>query len=178
MIHIRQEKFEDAPAIRAVNEQAFGQPQEADIVDKIRANCPNLLSLVAVLNRKIVGYILFSPAVIEDDQGIVEGMGLAPMAVLPKYQHQGIGSELVRQGIYILNEQSCPFIIVVGHPDYYPRFGFEPASIYGIKCQWKGVPDNAFMVMFLDNSLKQRRLGIAKYRDEFNEAMGEHNRGK
>ena len=176
MVHIRQEKFEDAPAIRAVNEQAFGQPQEANIVDMIRANCPNFLSLVAVFDRKIVGHILFSPAIIGYDRGTVEGMGLAPMAVLPKYQRQGIGSALIRQGIDILNKQSCPFIIVLGHPGYYPRFGFEPASIYGIKCNWKGVPDNAFMVMFLDNSLKQCRPRIAKYRDEFNEAMRETNK--
>jgi putative acetyltransferase len=85
-----------------------------------------LLSLVAVEKEKIVGHILFSSAIIEGEHGVVKGMGLAPMAVLPEFQRQGIGSQLVKAGIEKLRKTKCPFIIVLGHPEYYPRFGFEP----------------------------------------------------
>jgi putative acetyltransferase len=171
MTNIRQEKSEDATAIWKLNEKAFGQPQEADIVDKIRAECANILSLVALRENMVVGHIFFSPAVIESVSGEVEGMGLAPVAVLPEYQRQGIGSELIRQGLDVLQKRGCPFVIVLGHPDYYPRFGFELASLYGLKSQWQNVPDEAFMVMFFNDALKQNISGIARYRDEFDEAM-------
>ena len=171
MITIRGEISKDIPEIRGINKQAFGQPQEVNIVDKIRCNCTNILSLVAVDRDDIVGHIFFSPAVIASEDGVIEGMGLAPMAVLPDCQNQGIGSELVRKGLEILQEKSCPFVIVLGHPDYYPRFGFEIASDYGLKSQWEGVPDEAFMIIFFDDSLKRNISGIAKYRDEFDEAM-------
>jgi len=139
MIVIREELPEDAPAVRTINEQAFGQPEEANIVEKIRANCPGVLSPVALDEGEIVGHILFSPATIETDQGLVEGMGLAPMAVQPGRQRQGIGSALVKRGIDLLAERSCPFVIVLGHPEYYPRFGFERACAYHLRSQWEGV---------------------------------------
>ena len=168
---IRQEKTEDINDIREVNEKAFGKPQEANIINNLRRNCDELLSLVAVENEKIVGYILFSPAIIDGKHGIIKGMGLAPMAVLPEKQRQGIGSELVKIGIEYLKETKYLFIIVLGHPEYYPRFGFEPASRYRIKSQWEGVPDNAFMILWLDKTMMDKVSGVAKYRDEFNEAI-------
>lgn len=171
MIEIREEQPGDASAVRTVNEQAFRQPEEANIVEKIRADCPNALSLVALCEGRIVGHILFSPATIETEGGLVDGMGLAPIAVLPQFQRQEIGSALVRHGLDLLAEQACPFVIVLGHPDYYPRFGFERASTYGLKSQWDGVPDEAFLVLFLDDSLKPQVRGIARYRSEFDEAM-------
>lgn len=171
MIDIREEQPGDADAVRTVNEQAFGQGEEASVVEKIRAHCPNILSLVAVCAGQLIGHILFSPATIETDRGPVEGMGLAPMAVLPQHQRRGIGSALVRRGLDRLREQACPFVIVLGHPDYYPRFGFERAGVYGLTSQWDGVPDAAFLVLFLDESLKGRVRGIARYRSEFDEAM-------
>jgi putative acetyltransferase len=94
-IRIREEILQDIDAIRAINEQAFGQPQEANIVDKLRANYDGLLSLVALKDDKIIGHILFSPVTIEGHHGILKGMGLAPMAVLPEFQRKGVGSELV-----------------------------------------------------------------------------------
>ncbi len=169
---IRQEKTEDINDIHALNELAFGQPQEADIVDKLRNNCgEDLLSLVAVEKEKIVGHILFSSAVIEGQHGVIKGKGLAPMAVLPEMQRKGIGTQLVKAGIENLRGMGCPFIIVLGHPEYYPRFGFEKASLYGIKCQWEGVPEEAFMILRLDKSAALPVSGLAKYREEFNETI-------
>ena len=98
-------------------------------------------------------------------------MGLAPMAVLPEFQKQSIGSMLVNEGLRRIKETDCPYIIVLGHEHYYPRFGFERASKYGLKPQWEGVPDEAFMVMILDKSVMADVSGVASYRDEFDEAM-------
>ena len=168
---ISPEKPEDIAAIRSLNELAFGRPQEAKIVDNLRNNCAGLLSLVAVVSDKIVGHILFSPAVIEGQHGTLKGMGLAPMAVLPGMQRQGIGAQLVRKGIENLKTTHCPFIIVLGHARYYPRFGFEKASLYGVKCQWEGVPDEAFMICWLERSTMPPVSGFAKYRKEFEDAV-------
>ncbi len=96
-------------------------------------------------------------------------MGLAPMAVLPDRQRQGIGSDLVRGGLNILRERNCPFVVVVGHPEYYPRFGFEPASTHGLASQWEGMPDAAFIVLVLDVDAMAGLSGVAKYREEFDE---------
>ena len=170
-ISIREERPQDADAVRTVNESAFGQPEEAGIVDKLRAECDELLSLVAVCDGEVVGHILFSPATIESDSGDVRGMGLAPMAVLPVHQRRGIGSKLAGAALAILRDRQCPFVIVLGHPEYYPRFGFEPASNHGIKSQWEDIPDEAFMLLVLDDSAMQRVSGTARYRDEFDEAM-------
>jgi putative acetyltransferase len=90
------------------------------------------------------------------------------MAVLPDRQRQGIGSQLVRRGVEILEERRCPFVVVVGHPEYYPRFGFKPASRHGLASQWEGMPEAAFMVMVLDRDAMAGVSGVAKYRDEFN----------
>jgi putative acetyltransferase len=168
---IRQETRGDIKGVHALNELAFGQPLEAAIVDKLRGNCDDLLSLVATENEKIVGHILFSPAEIEGLHGIIKGMGLAPMAVLPDMQRQGIGTLLINKGIEELKKRRSPFIIVLGHHEYYPRFGFERASLCGIKCQWDGIPDEAFMILWLDKSKAGQVSGLAKYREEFNEAV-------
>ena len=169
-IEIRAEQPQDADAIRAVNDHAFGQPEEGVIVNKLREKCENLLSLVAVLDDCVVGHILFSPVTLESGGKTIEGIGLAPMAVLPEYQRQGIGSQLVRAGIEKLKEAGCPFIIVLGHAEYYPRFGFEPASRHGIRSEWS-VPDEVFMILALDESAMPGVSGVAKYRPEFAEAM-------
>jgi putative acetyltransferase len=156
-----------------VNEKAFGQPDEANIVDSLQQSCPGLLSLVALDGDEVVGHILFSPAKIEGDAKTIEGMGLAPIAVLPERQRQGVGTQLVKRGIEMLRSRDCPFIIVLGHPEYYPRFGFVRASLHGIRSQWDGVPNEAFMILILDQSAMKGVSGVARYRDEFDEAMQE-----
>lgn len=169
MIVIRQEQPQDLKTIREVNRRAFGQRQEADLVDKLRQNYHDLLSLVAVIQNEVVGHILFTPVTIESAARTVQGMGLAPMAVLPEYQRQGIGSKLVRSGIEQLKKRQCPFIIVLGHAEYYPRFDFEPASRYGIRSEWE-VEDEAFMILLLNESEMQDISGVARYLPEFAEA--------
>jgi len=177
-IEIREERDGDREVIRRINEVAFGGMEEADIVDKLRQSCSNLLSLVAVVDELPVGHILFSPVTIEKRTASsngpgepIPGMGLGPMAVFPEHQRAGIGYQLVREGLKRLRAASTPFVIVLGHPEYYPRFGFQPASRYGIQCQWEGVPDQAFMILAFQDSALRGVSGIARYRDEFGEAV-------
>jgi putative acetyltransferase len=168
---LRAEQSSDAAAIRDVNALAFGQPLEADLVDQLRQNCADALSLVAEDDGEVVGHILFTPVTIESGGRRVVGMGLAPMAVRPGNQRQGIGSALVRDGLAQLRARGCPFVVVVGHPEYYPRFGFERASRHGLRSQWEGVSDEAWMVLVLDAQAMTGVTGVACYRDEFNEAV-------
>lgn len=169
MISIRDEGSEDAPAVRMVHEAAFPEVVEADLVDRLRANCQDRLSLVALDDDRVVGHILFTPAIIERSDGRLSGYGLAPMAVLPEFQRRGIGSALVRAGIERLRQSRCPFVIVVGHPEYYPRFGFVTASTHAVRCQWDGIRDEAFMVLVVDPSTAPHLAGLAKYRPEFDD---------
>ena len=118
--------------------------------------------MVATLNGRVVGHIRYSPLVV----GEVTGAALGPMAVLPEQQRQGIGTKLVEAGNRKLKDAGCPFIIVVGHPNYYPRFGFVPANTHGIECEWE-VPTDAFMLLVLNQSKLQGVAGLAKYRHEF-----------
>jgi putative acetyltransferase len=163
LIEIRVETPGDVRAIRDVNKRAFGQDQESELVDALRSNGAALLSLVAALNAQVVGHIMFSPVSVN---GKVTGAALGPMAVLPEHQGQGIGSRLVETGVDKLRKAGCPFIVVVGHANYYPRFGFRPASTRGITCEW-GVPDDVFMLLVLDEGKMGAISGLAKYRDEF-----------
>lgn len=171
MVNIREECAADYDAVRIVNDRAFGAPEEGNIVEKLRNTCRETLSLVAVSDERIVGHIFFSPVTVGPVGRQVMGLGLAPMAVMPEFQRQGIGSFLVEDGIRRIRDTDCPFILVVGHADYYPRFGFEPARPYGLQCQWEGVPDEAFMILRLDTSRMNQVSGVARYRDEFDEAM-------
>ena len=170
MITIRQEKSEDIPLVYSVIEQAFKRDAEAKLADKLRQACADHLSLVAEDDGVIVGHIMFTPVLLKNDKDI-KGMGLAPMAVLPARQRQGLGTQLVKSGLAILKEKGCPFVIVLGHPDYYPRFGFQPASRFSIRSQWEGVPEEAFMLLVFDDNDMRNISGTAIFRDEFNEAL-------
>lgn len=169
VITIRAERAGDVSPVRAINEEAFGRPGEADVADRLRQSCPTVISLVAEEDDQLVGHILFTPAVVESPGRRVEGMALAPVAVLPDRQRRGIGSALVRRGLDIVRQQGHPFVIVLGHPEYYPRFGFELASKHNLSCQWGGIPDEAFMVLILDEGAMAGVSGVARFRDEFGE---------
>ena len=169
LIEVRKERATDIEAIRDVNKRAFGQDQEGNIVDALRSNGAALLSLVATLHDsaatlhdRIVGHIMYSPATIGD----VTGAALGPMSVLPEHQRQGIGSKLVNTGNQTLKASNCAFIIVLGHPDFYPRFGFRRASTLAVKSEWD-VPDEVVMLLILDESKMQGISGLVKYRHEF-----------
>ncbi len=165
MITIRAETAEDIPEVRRVNELAFGQPNEAALVDRLRAAAPTYISLVAVKDGQVVGHIFFSPVTMEAEDSAAAILGLAPMAVLPGYQKQGIGSQLVREGLRECGRIGCGAVVVLGHPEYYPRFGFVPASQKGLRCEYE-VPDDVFMVTELKPGALSRR-GLLRYRPEF-----------
>jgi putative acetyltransferase len=122
------------------------------------------------LAGRVVGHILYSPVSIDPENANVSGAGLGPMAVLPAYQRQGIGGKLIEAGKQHLREAGCPFIVVLGHPEYYPRFGFKPASTYGIRCQWD-VPDNVFMAFIIDQAKIAGISGLATYCQEFSSVI-------
>src|SRR2546425_12418748 len=144
-MRIRPEQPADIPGIRAVNLAAFGTRAEADLVDALRDQTTPLVSLVAEDAGAIVGHILFSPVTL-DAHPEIQLMGLAPMAVTPAWQGRGIGSALVRDGLDACKRVGASAVVVLGHATYYPRFGFTPASRFGISCQYE-VADEVFMAV-------------------------------
>jgi len=166
MMVVRPEWTEDHESVRRVNELAFEQPIEADLVDALRANARPYISLVAVVDEQVVGHIFFSPVSIESESSVFIAMGLAPMAVLPEYQNQGIGSRLVREGLKECQRLGHGIVVVLGHANYYPRFGFTPASMKGLRSEYD-VPDEVFMVAELIEGALGGRRGLVKYHPEF-----------
>ena len=165
---VRPEKPEDIPAIRIVNERAFGRTAEADLVDALRRNGKAAISLVADDDGRVVGHIFFGAVTIQSRETELTGIGLAPLAVIPERQKQRIGSMLMGHGLRRCREEDHPFLVVLGHPNYYPRFGFVPASNFGIKSEYD-VADEVFMVMELREGALTGCAGVAKYQPEFNE---------
>jgi len=170
MLSIRPETPEDIYAIRYVNEQAFGQKEEAGIIEKLRNRNALTLSLVAVQENEVVEHIAFSPVTVESKCAGFEAIALAPMAVLPAYQGKGIGSQLVRAGLEECRHLGHDIVVVLGHPTYYPCFGFVPAGPRGIDCEFE-VPEEAWMVLELGEGALAGRGGIVKFQPEFKEAM-------
>jgi putative acetyltransferase len=167
---IRPEKNDDILAIRKINEQAFKQQGEANIVDEMRQCCPEKIALVACEGELIIGYILFTPVVIKtDNESEIKGMGLVPLAVLPEFQNQGIGSELVKAGLTAMREIKTPFVVVLGHPEYYPRFGFVPSSYYGIRSEYANIPEDVFMIYVINETCLKNIKGVAHYRQEWSQ---------
>jgi len=166
-ILIRKEEEKDYKNIFNVNKLAFGQEEESNLVDKIR-NSKNFipdLSIVAELNNRLIGHILFSKIEILGSS-VFNTLALAPMAVIPEFQRQGVGSELIKKGIKKAKELGFDSIIVLGHKDYYPKFGFKEASRWKIKCPYK-VPQEAFMAIELTEKALEGKAGTVKYPDEF-----------
>jgi putative acetyltransferase len=167
MLTIRSERPADIPAIRRVIQAAM-RPAEANLVDALRSRYTRLISLVAVLEGRIVGHILFSPVTIETPETNIPGLGLAPLAVLPELQRQGIGSALVQQGLVVCRQQGHALIFVLGHRDYYPRFGFAPASRFAL--HWEHKADlEEFMVLALSPGVLEGVQGVVRYLPEFDE---------
>lgn len=165
MITVRAETSEDIDAVRLVNESAFGRAEEARLVDALRAATRPHISLVAEADGRVVGHIFFSPVTLETGNRGSVMFGLAPMAVLPEYQNQGVGSRLVREGLDECRRSGGGAVVVLGHPAYYPRFGLVPASAKGLRCEYP-VPDEAFMVAELTHGGLSGQ-GLVKYHPEF-----------
>ncbi|HLL77770.1 MAG TPA: N-acetyltransferase [Pyrinomonadaceae bacterium] len=168
MITVRSEQAGDIDAVRRVNELAFGRPEEAALVEALRRAADPHVSLVAADGNRVVGHIFFSPVTIESGESTSAAMGLAPMAVVPEYQRRGVGSLLVREGLEECRRAGCDAVVVLGHPEYYPRFGFRPASRFGLRCEYT-VPDEAFVALELVPGALAGRRGLVKYRPEFGE---------
>ena len=164
-MQIRSEQPTDLAGIRAVNEAAFGTATEADLVDRLRVEASPIISLVAEERGSIVGHILFSPVTLSSDPDLPL-MALAPMAVLPAWQRRGVGSGLVRAGLEACRQLPARAVVVVGHAGYYPRFGFVPASGYGITSEFD-VPADAFMVLELQPGALATRRGTIRYHPAF-----------
>ena len=164
-MRIRLEHSRDIAAVRAVNLAAFETPVEADLVEALREQASPVVSLVAEDVTGIVGHILFSPVTL-DGLPHPAVMGLAPMAVLPARQRQGIGVSLVRKGLERCRQTGAGGVVVLGHVEYYPRFGFVPASRFGLRCQYD-VPDAAFMALELLSGAFAGRSGTVRYHPAF-----------
>jgi putative acetyltransferase len=162
---IRDEKRDDQDGVRAVNASAFETSSEASLVDSLRERAQPIVSLVAESDGDVVGHIMFSPVSLSDHPELMI-MGLAPMAVKPACQHKGIGSALVRAGIARCTELGFGAIVVLGHPEFYPRFGFLPASRFGIESEYD-VPDDVFMAMEIQPDYLRDATGTIKYHDAF-----------
>jgi putative acetyltransferase len=164
---IRPETTADHEAIRHINRLAFGQDAEARLVDALREGGYIRLSLVAERGDQIVGHVLFSDLPIITEAGTVPALSLAPMAVLPAYQRQGIGSALVRQGLDVCRDQGHRIVLVLGHPDFYPRFGFTAKLAESLSSPFGG--GEAWMAVELVPGALAGVVGNVQYPPPFNE---------
>ena len=162
---VRSERSGDAAAIRDVNLAAFETAVEADLVDALRVQASPLVSLVADDAGTITGHILFSPVTLSGSSDL-KIMGLAPMAVVPARQRQGIGSALVNAGFDASKRLGFGAVVVLGHAGYYPRFGFVAASRFGIVSEYD-VPDDVFMAIELDPGALKGASGTIRYHPAF-----------
>ena len=164
-MNIRNEELNDHDAVYAVNDAAFETNAEADLVDRLRKQAKPNISLVCEQDLKIVGHIMFTPVSLSDAP-LAKIMCLAPVAVHPDYQHQGIGCALIEKGLSLCQEMGYGTCVVLGHPDYYPKFGFEPSAKFNIKCEYD-VPEDVFMVIELAPDYLNNMKGVIYFHPEF-----------
>ena len=170
-MQIRRETSADIEDIYNVNERAFERAEEAELVDRLRDSGAVTLSLVAVENDCIVGHILFTPVTIESDDAKHDALTLGPIAVLPENQRRGIGSRLIEYAFEGCRRLGHKIVVLVGHPGYYPRFGFVQAASKGLICEYDGVRDEVWMVAELVPGALDGVSGVVRFRPEFTEAM-------
>ena len=168
MIRIREEQTDDIQSVHKLNALAFETEAEADLVDVLRENARPVLSLVALDGDTIVGHIMFTPVELSGNPSL-NIMGLAPMAVVPDRQRCGIGSALATEGLDRCSKMGAGAVVVLGHPAYYPRFGFAPASTMNIDCEYD-VPDDVFMVLELTAGHLPGAGGTIRYHKAFADA--------
>ncbi|TYP54234.1 GNAT family N-acetyltransferase [Thermosediminibacter litoriperuensis] len=174
-ITIRQETEKDYKVSEFIVKEAFNDAVYSDhkehlLVAKLRnsdAFIPEL-SLVAELDGEIVGHIMLTKVIIKNSEREYESLALAPVSVLPQYQNKGVGSALIVESLKIAKRLGFKSVIVLGHSKYYPRFGFKPASIWGIKAPFD-VPDESFMALELESGSLDGVSGVVVYPKEFYE---------
>jgi putative acetyltransferase len=162
---IRLEEAADYDAVYSVNVAAFPTASEAILVNALRDQANPVISLVAEEADRVIGHILFSPVALSGNTGI-QVMGLAPMAVIPDCQNHGVGSKLVASGLAHCRGMGVSAVVVLGHPEYYPRFGFLPSSRFGMDSDYQ-VPEEIFMAMELEPGVLGESAGRAKYHAAF-----------
>ena len=168
-IKIRQEITNDKKEVYEVNSIAFGQDNEAKLVNLLRESKAFIpeLSLVATVETKLVGHILFSKIIIIDENGNeFESLALAPVAVRPEFQRKGIGRQLIKSGLNKARELKYKSVIVLGHKHYYPKFGFKPVDKWNIKAPFD-VPAEFFMGLELVKDGLKGISGTVRYPKEF-----------
>lgn len=161
---VRKETAADLPAILDVNRLAFGGIEESELVDRLRTDDDVVVSLVATFEGKVAGHILFSNLHIQASQGSVRGAALAPLAVRPELQRRGIGSALVWAGLEACRESGIDMIVVLGHPAYYPRFGFSAQTAQTLKAPFSG---DDFMALELTGDILKGEGAVVTYPPAF-----------
>ena len=165
-MRIRAEVPRDYLSVHQITAAPFGVETEAKLIGVLRAQASPVVSLVAEDNGTLAGHILFSPVSLPGSEALA--MGLAPMAVTPLRQRRGIGSALVRAGLARCQELGAVAVVVVGHPEFYPKFGFSPAERFGLKCEYD-VPAGAFMAIELHAGALRGASGTVKYHAAFSQ---------
>jgi putative acetyltransferase len=165
MTKIRQSTSQDESAMREVCRQAFGGDDEGRLVDALREGGHQRVSLVAELGGEVVGVIVFSELAIVTESASIPGLALAPLAVLPAHQRRGVGSMLVAEGLRACRESGHAIVIVLGHPEYYPRFGFTAECARPLKCRFGSGP--AFMAIALSDGALDGVSGDVRYAPPF-----------
>ncbi len=165
---IRPETAVDADAVSKIVTAAFGSPAEAKLVQNLQQQGVELISLVACLQDEVVGHILFSPVTAKNEDDEFTAVGLAPLAVAPAHQKKGIGSELCRAGLAACLQAKHHLVFVLGHANYYPRFGFVTSAPLGLRCQFD-VSEEAFMVAELVPGALQNKRGVVYFHPLFSQ---------
>jgi putative acetyltransferase len=164
MLKIRAENGSDAPGIDAVLLASFPTPAEAQLVQALRSSKHLSLSLVALWQERIIGHAAWSPVATDAGE---HGLGLAPVAVLAAFRRQGIAAQLIRQGIQTCQRAECRWMVVLGNPSYYQRFGFAPASLHELCDTYSG--GDAFQIQALHPTGLPNPGGTIRYRQEFSD---------
>jgi putative acetyltransferase len=165
---IRDERPEDAEAVHAVLIAAFGREAEARLVERLRASRKIVCAMAAEEKGRVLGHVVFSRISVESGDSEIPVLALAPLAVLPALQRLGIGSALVSAGLERCRMERHARVLVVGDPVYYSRFGFVPASSFGLKCAFS-VPQEAFMAVELEPGAFAQVSGVVRYGHEFDD---------
>ena len=164
-IQVRREETTDEAPIHVVNKAAFETHAEAALVDALRAEVGLFHSFLAEVDGRIVGHILLTPVDVVDKANW-RAMALGPMAVLPEYQRHNVGSQLIHNALRLYPPEGHNVVFVLGHPEYYPRFGFRRMSEFGITCEFEA-PDDVLMVTELTPGAIAGRTGEVRYHPLF-----------